>query len=482
MARVSSSPHLLHLTPATGWMNDPNGLVEVDGVHHLFFQHHPEAPTFGVMRWGHATSTDLVTWTEHPTALAPTPGSADAGGCWSGCAVELPEGRRAVLYTGVLPPEEGGPSRATAVRAVATDDALSSWRADHEPVIADWPPLDPPLTDWRDHTVLRTRDAGGRPHWRQLVAAGTAGHDGAGRLLSYATTDPELRDWHYEGVLLDAAAAGLDAHVFECPDVFAPVGDLPGDLGGEQLVVVLSWYSKDADAEHHHSSGALWLTGRLVVTQGRPPRFEPDHRGALDLGSRFYAPQSYTAADGRRLAFGWLRTQDDPASEGRSSVGAQSLPRRWRVVGGRLQQSPAAEVLALAGDVVVELDELSGTVALPQPERAVVVSLQVPDDTAGGGGAAALAASSLVLVAPDGRRTLVDLSRFGTSTGDRLVDGSWVPEAPTAEWADVVVDAGIVEVFSSDGRAAASSDLAATAVAAVEVTGPVRATVRVLSR
>ncbi|WP_180357858.1 glycoside hydrolase family 32 protein [Streptomyces sp. NP160] len=467
---------LLHLTPTTGWMNDPNGLTQSGGVHHVFFQHNPDAPTFGTMRWGHATSPDLVHWTEHPTALSPRAGGPDAGGCWSGCAVDVAGGSAAVIYTGVQRPEDGGPQRAVALRAVSEDASLVSWQPDAEAVIADWPELDPPLTDWRDHAVLRPGDLDGQLGWRQVVAAGTAGHDGAGKLLSYTTTDPELRDWAYEGVFLDAAAAGLDAHVFECPDVFAPVGDGPGQLDGADLVVVLSWYSKDPAAELHHSSGAVWLTGRLASEEdGAPARFVPERRGALDLGSRFYAPQSYTTADrDRRIAFGWLRTQDDPASAGRTSVGAQSLPRHWRVVGGRLQQAPVAEVSGLAGDVVVETDELSGAGVLDEPAQAVVVHLAVDD-------ARALAASTLVLVSPEGRRTVVDLSAFGRPTTERLVDGAWTPEETRVRWADVYVDTGIVEVFASDGRAAATSDLAVSAVAAVEATGPARASVRVLT-
>src|SRR5687768_5899119 len=61
-----------HLAPARNWMNDPNGLVYLDGVYHAFYQYNPKSSDWGNMSWGHSTSTDLVTWTEHPVALPAT--------------------------------------------------------------------------------------------------------------------------------------------------------------------------------------------------------------------------------------------------------------------------------------------------------------------------------------------------------------------------------------------------------------------------
>ncbi|WP_305085149.1 glycoside hydrolase family 32 protein [uncultured Faecalibaculum sp.] len=54
-----------HFSNEQGWSNDPNGMVYFNGTWHLFFQYYPDGVNHGSMSWGHATSTDLVHWTEH---------------------------------------------------------------------------------------------------------------------------------------------------------------------------------------------------------------------------------------------------------------------------------------------------------------------------------------------------------------------------------------------------------------------------------
>lgn len=60
---------------ARGWNNDPNGLLYADGVYHMYYQYNYDKTTgetangWGHMSWGHATSGDLVHWTEQPVAL-----------------------------------------------------------------------------------------------------------------------------------------------------------------------------------------------------------------------------------------------------------------------------------------------------------------------------------------------------------------------------------------------------------------------------
>lgn len=76
-----------HFLPPSGWMNDPNGLIQWDGRYHLFYQFNPHRAQWGSPHWGHAASDDLVRWQDYPPALTPDMPPVDDGGCWSGSAV-----------------------------------------------------------------------------------------------------------------------------------------------------------------------------------------------------------------------------------------------------------------------------------------------------------------------------------------------------------------------------------------------------------
>ena len=82
---------VFHLTPLTGWMNDPNGFCYYHGQYHLFYQYNPYDTEWDAMHWGHAVSHDLLHWTYLPAALAPD-APYDSFGCFSGSAAELPDG------------------------------------------------------------------------------------------------------------------------------------------------------------------------------------------------------------------------------------------------------------------------------------------------------------------------------------------------------------------------------------------------------
>ncbi|KAK7585940.1 hypothetical protein V9T40_000119 [Parthenolecanium corni] len=62
-----NSPFLY--SPKKGWVNDPNGLVYVDGIYHLFYQYSPTSNGPNNICWGHAISNDLVRWQDKGVAI-----------------------------------------------------------------------------------------------------------------------------------------------------------------------------------------------------------------------------------------------------------------------------------------------------------------------------------------------------------------------------------------------------------------------------
>ena len=88
----------LHLMPPVGWLNDPNGLCQLGGVFHAFFQYSPFDPEGGVKLWGHYTSRNMLDWEYKGAPIYPDQ-PFDCSGVYSGCAY-IEDGEMYLYYTG----------------------------------------------------------------------------------------------------------------------------------------------------------------------------------------------------------------------------------------------------------------------------------------------------------------------------------------------------------------------------------------------
>ena len=356
-----------HLSARVGWLNDPNGFSFYKGKYHLFYQYHPYDSHWGPMHWGHAVSEDLLHWVYLPAALAPDM-PYDRDGCFSGCAMQTPEGRHLLMYTGVEHvPAENGQMRHLQTQNLAFGDGIDYRKYHKNPVIRarDIPEGGSPY-DFRDPRII---PAPGGGYWA-LIANDHP--DGGGRILVYESAD--AIHWKYGFVL--AENKDRLGRMWECPDLF--------ELDGNYVLLISSQDMLPKGFEYHNGNGAFYLLGDYDAESG----FTEKTNHAVDYGIDFYAPQTILTADGRRVMIGWMQNWDtcNLHTNSKPWFGQMSIPRELRVRDGILYQQPIRELEALRRDEVLhERVELSnGAVSLPGVSGRTV-DLEVEVEPAGEG-------------------------------------------------------------------------------------------------
>ena len=161
---------------------------------------------------GHATSSDLTTWTLLPDALVASDGPGfDDLATWTGSTVVGPDGRFHLFYTGI---SRASGDRVQRIGHAVSDDGLTWTRLDVPPVRADprWYETHA-LTGhepWRDPWVFHDETVGA---WRMLVTASTVQVSAGARGCVGTAVSSDLVHWSVEEPLTDPA--GL--HQFEVP-------------------------------------------------------------------------------------------------------------------------------------------------------------------------------------------------------------------------------------------------------------------------
>jgi fructan beta-fructosidase len=207
----------LHYTPESNWMNDPNGLVYLNGKYHMYYQYNPNGTRWGNMSWGHASSTDLIHWDEQPLAI---PREINGNGqvveeIFSGSVV-VDTLNSSGLGTLQNPPLVAAytsnytnshplyPGKQAQSLAFSVDEGQTWTKYGSNPV------LDRKTSSFRDPKVFRYDNPSGADYW--VMAAVEADEH---RVLFYKSND--LKQWDY---LDDFGPANAVGGQWECPDLF----------------------------------------------------------------------------------------------------------------------------------------------------------------------------------------------------------------------------------------------------------------------
>ncbi|MEI2264701.1 sucrose-6-phosphate hydrolase [Erwinia sp. CGal63] len=312
-----------HLSPQTGLMNDPNGLIQFQGEWHLFYQWNPLACAHGAKYWGHWRSTDLLDWRHEPLALVPSE-EYESHGCYSGSAVD-DEGKLTLLYTGNVKYAQGR----TAWQCLATVDERGEVTK-QGPVVS----LPQGYTGHvRDPKVWRHQDS-----WYMVLGAQNLNEQG--KVLLYR--GDSLQEWQLLGEIAGSQLNGLGefGYMWECPDLFA--------LGDRDVLIVCpqGLPAQERKWLNTHQSG--YFIGDLDYQAARFPHGEFHE---LDHGFEFYAPQTTLSDDGRRILFGWMGVPDKDEflqpTIAQGWIHTLTCPRELTLEQGKLRQRPARELQQL---------------------------------------------------------------------------------------------------------------------------------------
>jgi beta-fructofuranosidase len=316
-----------HFLPPYGWMNDPNGLIQIGSTFHLFYQHNPVQAAWGDMHWGHAISEDLVTWEHLPIALSPHEVGIDDGGCWSGGVIQKKK-EIMLFYTAAPAEDKHDPfANRSVCLAVGTPDLVRWQKHPKNPVIPSLP-SDSKLCAVRDPIVWQEDG-----QWYMTLGAGI--RDVGGAVLLYRSNN--LRQWEYMHTLCEDVI-GEWGQLWECPQLIR--------FNARSLLLLNAWTENEMPYTIY--SIGTYAQNRFIRRRTKP----------LDLSSSyFYAPQSLRDDQTRQIMWGWVR-------EGRSEThqlaagwsGVMSLPRVVRIEDEtHLRVDPAPELLALRDQLLTSL-------------------------------------------------------------------------------------------------------------------------------
>lgn len=289
---------IYHHTPNYGWMNDPNGMVYLDGEYHLFYQYNPYGSMWGNMHWGHAVSKNLTTWKELPVSIA----QDHLGAIFSGsCVIDKENtsgfGKDAMIafYT------SAGEHQAQSM-AYSLDKGRTFTKYDKNPILTSTNP------DFRDPKVFWHEDT---KKWIMILAAGQ-------EMQIYSSAN--LKEWKFESSF--GKDQGAHGGVWECPDLIQLPVD--GNNNYKKWVLICNLNPGGIFGGSATQYFVGHFDGKTFTNESNP-----ENTKWMDWGKDHYATVTWSnAPEGRYIALAWMSNwqyaNNVPTLQFRSS---NSIPR-----------------------------------------------------------------------------------------------------------------------------------------------------------
>lgn len=328
---VQQDPYRLqfHLMPPTGWLNDPNGLCQYDGTHHIYFQYSPYTPLWASKIWGHYTTKDFVHYTEEEPFLF-TSCEEDKDGVYSGSAF-IEEDTIYYFYTGNVKCTDKEydyiqTGREQNTMCITSKDGFH--HSEKQVLLTNEEyPSDMSL-HVRDPKVCKIKDM-------YYMVIGARSKQNTGCVLLYASSD--LQNWKYHMRIESETPFG---YMWECPDLF---------------VLDEQWYllcCPQGVTQQGYAYANVYQCGYFPIELDVEKKtYQLSPFVELDRGFDIYATQTYEDEKHRRIVYGWMGIPDaDYHNQPTIDKGWQhalTMPRVLISENKRIRQQPLVEMQAL---------------------------------------------------------------------------------------------------------------------------------------
>ena len=315
-----------HLMPPTGWLNDPNGLCQFEGIYHLYYQYAPDDCFGGDKYWGHYSTKDFITFKNEPVALFPDC-SLDAGGAYSGSTI-IKDNKMYVYYTGnVKYPGKHDyihTGRDHNTIMVISDDGINFGEKVCLMKNDDYP--DDLTLHVRDPQIIKNGD-----HYYMILGART--NQDVGCCLLYRSDD--LVNYKLVNRIISNEPFG---YMWECPNLVK---------FDEQMILFCCPQGVETAG---YDYGNLYQNGYYLINGDLEKDYRLSEFIEFDHGFDYYAPQLFIDEQGRTIIIGWMGMPDVPYTNPTTKYNWQhafTLPRELTFKNNKVYQLPISETKSL---------------------------------------------------------------------------------------------------------------------------------------
>lgn len=305
-----------HIAPHHGLLNDPNGLCQINGEYHIFYQWFPLGPVHGLKYWYHISTKDFISYNDYGVAIKPEE-EYDYRGCYSGMILPDENGAH-IYYTGI----RGEKDISSICYAQLKEDTVVK-----KGIIYDF---DEKYTthNFRDPFVFK-KDK------KYYMIVGGEDLNNKGILLMYRGND--YTNFEYQGNL---KLMDYDfGYMLECPNYL--------EIDNKGILFFSPQGIKSPNKyDYRNVFSVVYAVGKQIDT-GRT-EFLHTTFYEMDKGFDFYAPQVFSDEKGRNIIYGWLgNSKCEYPSDKNNWAHMLTIPREIFIENDKLRQWPIEEMALL---------------------------------------------------------------------------------------------------------------------------------------